>query len=266
MKEIRLARKIVKTLIKDRMQYPARLFADTTSIVARCGILLLLYSYVFGLNNGNINGATFAMVAWSIFFYFTFSTLGLSRISRAIAQDIASGHIEVLFSKPIAYLFYRVWWQIGAGVYPFLITTIFGSLALAFIVGFPETMGVPLFLPTLVLVFIGAMVVSLSVYIIVGLLAFWIEDVNPVYWLVDKAVMILGGSYLPVALFPDFMYKIALYSPFGASVFVTHTVYKSWAMNWYKLIGVQMFWALVLGVSIYIMFSRAVKRVSVNGG
>ena len=110
MKEIRLARKIIKTLVKDRIQYPARLFADTASIVARCGILLLLYSYVFGLNNGVIKGTTFVVVAWSMFFYFSFSTLGLSRIARYIMQDIISGHIEVLFSKPIFYLSYRAWW------------------------------------------------------------------------------------------------------------------------------------------------------------
>lgn len=266
MKEIRLAKKIIKTLVKDRMQYPGRLFADTTSIVARCGVLLLLYSYVFKLNNGVVNGVTFDVVAWSIFFYFSLSMLGLSRISRLIMQDITSGQIEILLSKPVTYLSYRAWWQIGAGIYPFLITTMLGSLVLALTVGIPRTMTIPLFLPTLLLVFVGSMILFLFVYSIVGLLAFWIEDVMPVYWIIDKAVMILGGSYLPVALFPDLMYKVALYSPFGASVFVSHTTYESWASIWYKLIGIQMLWIAVLGAVIYFMFSKAVKRVSVNGG
>ena len=266
MKEIRLAKKIIKTLVKDRIQYPARLFADTTSIVARCGILLLLYSYVFGLNNGVVSGVTFDMVAWSMFFYFAFSTLGLSRISDSIMQDIVSGHIEVLLSKPISYLSYRAWWQIGAGIYPFLITMILGSIALVLTVGVPDTMINALFLPTFLLTLLGAIIISLLVYSLVGLMSFWIEDVKPAYWITDKAVMILGGSYLPIALFPDFMYKIALYSPFGASVFVTHTVYESWAIVWYKLIGIQMTWILVLGLVLYLMFSKAVKNVSVNGG
>lgn len=266
MKEIRLAKTIIKTLVKDRMQYPARLFADTMSIVARCGILLLLYSYVFGLNNGVVSGVTFDVVAWSMFFYFSFITLSLSRISRAIMQDITSGHIEILLSKPVIYLSYRAWWQVGAGVYPFIVTTILGTVVLVATVGIPQTMKIPMFLPTLFLTFVGAAIITIFVYVIVGLLAFWIEDVNPVFWIVDKAVMILGGSYLPIALFPDFMYQIALYSPFGASVFVTHTVYESWAINWYKLIGIQMVWALVLGTVVYFMFSKAVRNVSVNGG
>lgn len=266
MKEIRLASKIIKTLVKDRIQYPGRLFADTASIVARCGILLLLYSYVFKLNGGVVNGTTFVVVAWSMFFYFSLMILHLRNISRLIMQDITSGSIEVLFVKPVNYLLYRVWWQIGTGIYPFLVTTILGVAVLWGTIGIPHAMTINLFIPTFLATFIGAVMVSLLVYIIVGLLSFWIEDSTPVYWLVDKAVMILGGSYLPIALFPDLMYKVALYSPFGASSFVTHTVSDSWATIWYKLIGMQMLWVAVLGLIIYFMFSKATKKVSVNGG
>ena len=109
-------------------------------------------------------------------------------------------------------------------------------------------------------------ILSLLLYTLVGLLAFWIEDTNPVFWIVDKAVMILGGSYLPVALFPKFMYKLALYSPFGASQFITHTVYDTWQTNWYILIGIQIFWSLVIGSIVYILFAKARRKVSVNGG
>jgi ABC-2 type transport system permease protein len=266
MKEIRLANKIIRTLVKDRMQYPGRLIADTFALVARCGVLLILYWFVFNLKGGAVNGTPYIIVAWSMFFYFAFSTLRLRDISKSIMQDVQSGNVEVLFNKPVSYLGYRIWWQIGSGLYPFLVATILGSIALALIVGIPETMTLSIFLPTVFLVFIGASVLSLILYSIVGLLAFWIEEVNPVFWMVDKAVMILGGSYLPVALFPPFMYKLAIYSPFGASQFVTHTVYERWQSEWLMLVGIQGFWILVLALVVYIMFEKAKKKVSVNGG
>jgi len=266
MKEIRLANKIIRTLVKDRMQYPGRLIADTFALVARCGVLLILYWYVFKLNGGIVNGTPYIIVAWSMFFYFAFSTLRLRDISKSIMQDVQSGNVEVLFNKPVSYLGYRIWWQIGSGLYPFVVATVLGSIALALIVGIPHTMTVGIFLPTVFLVFIGASILSLILYSIVGLLAFWIEEVNPVFWMVDKAVMILGGSYLPVALFPPFMYKLALYSPFGASQFVTHTVYEQWHSEWYLLIGIQIFWILVLLITTLIMFKRAKEKVSVNAG
>lgn len=266
MKEIRLAGQIVKTLVKDRIQYPGRLLVDTFGIIARCGVLLILYSFVFKLNNGTINGTTFLFAAWSIFFYFAFSVSRLRDIPLKIMQDVQTGNVEVLFSKPISYLSYRMWWAVGSGLYSFVLITILGFAALAFIIGIPPTMAAPIFIPTLILVIIMGSILTLFLYSVVGLLAFWMEDITPIFWMVDKAVMILGGSYLPIALFPPFMYKLALYSPFGASQFITHTVYENWQTNWYQLIGIQLFWIVFFVLVVYFMFERAKKKVSVNGG
>jgi ABC-2 type transport system permease protein len=266
MKETRLASKIVTTLVKDRIHYPNRLITETISIIARCGIVLILYWYVFKLDGGIIDGTTYVVIAWSMFFYFAFSILRIRDISRSIMQDVQSGNVEVLFTKPISYLAYRTWWQIGSGLYPFVIITTAGCLVLKFIIGIPQTMTIGIFLPTLFLVFLGACILSVIIYIIVGLLSFWIEDINPVFWIVDKSVMILGGSYLPVALFPGFMYQLALYSPFGASQFITHTVYASWQSQWYYLIGIQIFWILALGILMLGIFKKVREKVSVNGG
>ena len=266
MKRIRFARKIITTLLRDRTQYRGRLFVDTASLIARCGVLLVLYYYVFQLKGGEVNDTPFILVAWSMLFYFIFMTFRLRDIARSIMQDVQSGIVEILFSKPISYIAYKIWWQIGSGVYSFLVAAIVGSVALMSIVGIPDTMATVLFIPTLLSVLIGGTVLTLLIYIIVGLLAFWIEEVNPVFWIVDKAVMILGGSYLPIALFPDLMYKFALYSPFGASQFITHTVYESWQNNWYVLAGIQYVWILGLAVVMVIMFAYARKKVSVNGG
>lgn len=266
MKELRLARKMLKTLVKDRVQYPESLIVDTIALITRCGVLLILYWYVFKLKGEQVFGIPFTVVAWSIFFYFSFSVLRLREISRAIMQDIQSGNVEVLFSKPISYLSYRIWWQIGSGLYPFLVIGALGVAALVAIVGIAPTMLVALWLPTFLLALLGGAMLSLCLYSIVGLLAFWIEDINPVFWMVDKTVMILGGSYLPVALFPPLMYQLARYSPFGASQFVTHTVYGTWQVDWPQLIGVQVVWILVLGAILFLIFDKAKRKVSVNGG
>ena len=266
MKRMRLPIKIVKTLVKDRMYHPDRLIADTVILATRCGVLLVLYAYIFKLKGGEINGAIYSVAAWSMFLYFIFSMLGLREIARLITQDVKSGNVEILFSKPISYLGYRVWWQIGSGLYSFLVTTILGTAILAFAVGIPKTMQITLFSPSLFLIFIGSIFLSLVLYGIVGLLAFWIEETNPVFWVVDKTVMILGGAYLPVALFPDFMYKFAVYSPFGASRFMSHTVYESWGSNWLMFIGIQFFWIFLLVLIAWMMFIKARKKISINGG
>lgn len=266
MKAIRLAYKIVKTLVRDTAYYPGRLFADTSITIARCGVLLVLYWYVFRLNGGIINNITFSVAAWSMFFYFALSIFRLRDVSGTIMRDVRSGNVEVLFSKPISYLSYRMWWQVGAGLYSFLVISFLGAIILTAIVGIPVTMSKAIFIPTLTAVVVLGSILSLVLYSVVGLLAFWIEDISPLFWVVDKAVMILGGSYLPVALFPDLMYKVALYSPFGASQFITHTVYEVWGEEWVIKIGMQALWILVFALIVFVLFAKARKKVSVNGG
>lgn len=266
MKQIRLASKIVSTLVKDRVHYPVRLLADVLIVTARCGILLVLYWYVFNLKGGEVNGTTYAFVAWSMFFYFAYHMMTIRNVARVIMEDVQSGRVETIFSKPISYLFYRFWWQIGNGLFPTIFITVVGSALLWITVGIPETMTAPLFLPSVALIVFLSTILSLVLYSIVGLLAFWIEDINPLFWIIDKSVVILGGSYLPIALFPPLMYQIAIWSPFGATQFITHTVYESWPSVWLKLASIQVMWIVILFLTIYFLFRAVQKRVSVNGG
>ncbi len=266
MKEIRIATKIVKTLTKDSIHYPKRLYASILVVTGRLAVLLALYAYVFKLNTGVINGVTYIVVAWSMFFYFIFSNFNLRRISRSIMTDIQSGNIEVFINKPISYLFYKIWWTIGIGLYEFIFIGILGAFILGMSIGAPESMTLLIFIPTLILEFILATILTLIIYSIIGFCAFWVEDINPIFWIIDKFIMILGGSYLPVALFPDLMYKIAIYSPFGASMFITHVVYDTWRTDWYKFIGIQTLWIIILGLFLIWLFKRASKKLSVNGG
>jgi ABC-2 type transport system permease protein len=266
MKRIRLVSKIIKTLVKDSIHYPSRLYANIFIITSRLGVVLALYWYVFKLNGGVVNGVTFIVIAWSMFFYFTFSNFNLRRISRFIMEDVQSGNVEVFLNRPISYLFYKIWWTFGIGFFNYIFIGIFGFIVLALLIGIPESMTIGLFIPTLLVEIILASILTIIIYAIVGLFAFWIEDINPVFWIVDKFVMILGGSYLPVALFPDLMYKFAIYSPFGASMFVSHIVYDSWRVDWYRLMGIQIAWIVILGGLLIWLFKKAGEKVSVNGG
>lgn len=261
-----MAKAIIGVLLKDSMRYSGRLVFDAIVVIARCAILLMLYHYVFVFNGGSIQGIDFVTAAWSMFFYFSLMTLRLRDIARLMMEDVKTGQVEVLLSKPVTYLFYRMWWQLGSGLYSFLVLSLIGGILLGFCIGVPDIFWSIDYWLVYGLVLLACIVLSLFVYSIIGLLSFWIEDITPVYWIVDKAIMMLGGSYLPVALFPPLMYAIARYSPFGASQFVSHTVYTSFQGEWFVLVGIQFIWIILSGLVLFAMFQRVRKKVSVNGG
>lgn len=241
-------------------------FVEVSSILARYVVLLFLYAYIFKYKDGSINGTTFQIVAWSMFIYFSIMLLKVRDISKKIMTDMKSGSIEILLSKPFHYLGYKILWQLSTGFYPFLYISLAGSIILYFYVGIPETMQSLFFVITFLVSLVFSVINAICIYTMVGLAAFWFEDVESMRWIVDKLVMILGGSYLPVALFPKILYLFAISSPFGAAYFVTHTVNESWRSNFAMLLSIQFFWVLVLvGLTIFI-FSRAQRKLSVNGG
>ncbi len=266
MKEIRLASKIIKTFLKDSVRFHNRLWANILIIIGRLVVLLGLYYYVYKLNGGVINGTTYQVVAWSMFLYFVVVNFNLRQIARLIMQDVKSGNIEIILSKPVNYLFYKIWWKIGMGLYNFLFIGILGTLTMIFLVGIPDSMKISIFLPTFAIALLLTLVLNLLIYSIVGVIAFWVEDINPIFWIIDKFIMILGGSYLPVGLFPIWLYTITIYSPFGASMFITSTVYDKWETSWLMMLGMQIFWIIVTGLLLYLLFNKAKKKISVNGG
>ena len=140
-----------------------------------------------------------------------------------------------------------------------------GSIAMLLLVGVPN-LNLMIFIPTFIITFIVGTILGLILYSIIGLLAFFMQDVRPVHWIVDKFVMVLGGSYLPVVLFPPFMKFLAYASPFGAINFTSSTVYDSWNSEFLVRILLQLFWVLVFGVLLVFVYRKAREKAMINGG
>jgi ABC-2 type transport system permease protein len=114
--------------------------------------------------------------------------------------------------------------------------------------------------------FAGAALITAQ-YLWIGLLAFWLEDVSPVYWITQKLMFVLGGLMLPLELYPEFIRRAAMFTPFpsvlaGPASFVlpggaagSGTLARSLAI-----------WACVTAVAVSGVFRRATSALTINGG
>lgn len=181
-------------------------------------------------------------------------------------QEVKTGRIEILFSKPVNYLEYKFFESIGNKLVPFVINFIVMFLGMTFVLGIPENIQSLFFLFSFITTLFLCIMLSFLIYAILGIFSFWIEDITSLGWIIDKFIMILGGSFLPVAFFPPFMKMLAIYSPFGASMFITHAVYSDWPEQFFKLVSIQIFWTVILFLFLIILYKKAKLNVSVNGG
>jgi len=252
--------------VKDRLYYPGRLLAHVVVLIIRVGILLALYSYAFDYLGGNVGGIDVKIASWSMAAYFIVLSLNVRRVFQALNDDVVSGHIEVMVNKPFSYLLYRVALQFGYGV-PDSIIALGAMLPfLYFFVGVPAT---DMSLGWAVRVFMllgGGIALACGIYTLIGLAAFWIDNASPLYWIFDKSIMVLGGSYIPVALFPHGVRALAEYSPFGASMFVTHIFNPEFSHAWLRLLLVQVTWCIVFLALTAWVYRQARQKLSVHGG
>lgn len=265
MGKIRFAFTVINIFMKNQMQDRTNTLLDLFHIVSRCLIVFLLYAHIFQLNGGSMNGVNYATTMWSMFIYFCVMILNIRRLDRIIMLEVKSGNVEILLNKPVNYILLSFYKVIGQGIYSFLLIGVIGIAVMTWFVGVPE-LELPVFIPTFAMTLFLGQVLGLMIYAVIGLLAFFIQDVRPVHWIVDKLIMILGGSYLPISMFPGFMKVIAFASPFGAVNFASSTVYETWYAEFPARIGLQVFWIIIFGLLLRFVYEKSREKMMVNGG
>jgi ABC-2 type transport system permease protein len=111
----------------------------------------------------------------------------------------------------------------------------------------------------------AALITGLHLWI--GLLAFWLEDVSPVYWVMQKLMFVLGGLMLPLELYPDFIRRAAVFTPFpsvlaGPASFVL----PGGGVGSGALARSLAIWICVTALAVGGVFRRATSALTINGG
>jgi ABC-2 type transport system permease protein len=101
----------------------------------------------------------------------------------------------------------------------------------------------------------------------IGLLAFWLEDVAPVYWVWQKLAFVLGGLMLPLTMYPGLVQAVAAITPFPALLGAPASlVLETVSATPWQLTRDLAFWGVATAAGIGWTFRRASAALSVNGG
>ena len=103
--------------------------------------------------------------------------------------------------------------------------------------------------------------------VVIGLTAFWIDDVAPVYWVWQKLLFVCGGLMMPIQLYPSVIQRVAAFTPFpsilaGPASFVLNGQAAAPGLLARNLAA----WSIATAVVVGFMFRRAAHALAVNGG
>lgn len=186
-------------------------------------------------------------------------------VHKTIEEDLRSGRIAFLLTRPISYLLGTFIEALGKFVVNFLFL---GGIALGYAWYFTGALPLaPLFSILAVVLGFFAGVVAITWQMSIGISAFWLLDVTPLYWVWEKSLFTLGGLLLPLASYPLWLQKAAHCTPFpfilgGRSALVLEPT-SSYALYLGCMLVVWMSVALVV---LRVLFQKTLKIMQVAGG
>lgn len=224
-------------------------------------ILILMWTNIYS-GNTIIKGYTLQEMITYILIGNLAEVIVRNWMSGKIAEEIHNGHLSISLIKPINYfcdIFFR---EIGRISLAFFMSIMTQTFLLIFfldkIVINHSLAAVSIMTGVIMLAFI----IELLISCIIGLLAFWIEEVDGVYTTISRLKKFLAGGYFPINLLPAIYVKISLLLPFVYSFYVPTQIYlnKMSIQDGVRSLGGQAVWIVLLSVIITVVWKKGIKR------
>ena len=189
-----------------------------------------------------------------------------SRLFITIEEDMRSGNIAYFLTKPMAYVWMRLSEGIGGMSVNFAFYATFGMIAMRLYIGeWPEA-GMHGVIIGFLCLWVAS-VLHLVMQVATGLSALWLHDAETIYRVYQKFLIICGGLYMPIAIYPNWAQDIIAWTPFIALMAGTASlVFEQPVMSFTTLLLNQAAWMLVLLSCASGFYGLALKKVEVNGG
>ncbi len=204
---------------------------------------------------------TFVAIGWiGRSFYF-------NNVDREIGELVQNGQIGIALSRPVSFQGTILASSLGEGLFRLLFFTVPISVVifLLFPVQWPAS---PLHATAFVLSCALSLVVLVHVNFLVGMCAFPLKNIDGVMRAKHYLIELLSGLLLPVAMFPGWLRNVSEWLPFQAISYVPSSIWlgrvTGGALG--RALALQATWAVALVLASAFVWSRATRRLTVQGG
>ena len=214
----------------------------------------------------------FSMVDMALYLFLSNMTsqLTFSSVSNDIGEEIKDGSIAMRLIKPVNTDLSYLSNELGGAFMKCLVFAfpmIIGLEIYRFFMTGTVMFNIIDFLLYLISVAL-AYLISFRVNLCFGFVAFYVKNLWGISILKNSIINFLSGTLIPLAFMPDFLKTILEYMPFSSMSYTPVMIYMG-KYSTYEILfrlTIQAVWAvLTYGLSKLIWF-RAVKRLSVQGG
>lgn len=243
--------------------YGKNVIGGTLIFVMFIFVFFSLWNVIF--KDKTICGYTFAQMIWYICVAELIVTSMRSSVYHEIGQEIKSGSIAYQLGRPYHYIFYQFSNCMGGVVVNFLMYSLIAFLLGTLLVGVPPVdnlMMIPWFLLSTLL----SMALQFFIMITIGLVAFYVEENQPFFFIYSKLILLLG-TIVPIELYPAWIQKALQYLPISFVAWAPAKMFVNFSISHALIvIPIQSFWIAVFVAISMTIYSKGVKSINVHGG
>lgn len=184
-----------------------------------------------------------------------------------ITHQVRNGDIQMDLLRPLDFPFHLLARSAGSTLYflliPCLPAVVLGALFLGLKAPASLQAGL-MFVPSLVLAFL----VSFGLQFLLGMVAIYAIQMRHISWVYQSVVAFFSGQMVPLWIFPPLLAQAAALLPFQALVGIPLSIYigRLEGAQAIQAVGIQAAWAVALMLLSRFAWSRAHRRLTVQGG
>ena len=272
---------VLWTAARQQLAYRAELGMRAVQMVLFMGVFMALWTTAFSVSGrAELEGYRLAEMVWYLAMTETI-TLSSSRVFVEISEAVKAGNLAYELARPLSYPFFQVANSLGNSAPRFARNLLTAAavvglgmgqvsvLAPSASLGIDSAEGAGS-LPGLV-TFLGmaalALLLDSLVALLIGLLAFWIEEVMPVFWIYQKLLFTVGGLFLPLEMFPDWLRRVSAWLPFQFIAYVPARAFVAFEPEFVlRAVAGQVAYVAILAALVVLVWRRAQRRLVVHGG
>jgi ABC-2 type transport system permease protein len=254
-----------RTAVRSNLAYVGEVAARVIFLGVLLYIFLQLWRVTYAeTGSDRLGGFTLAQMLWYLAVTESI-TLSAPAVAPEIDNDVRTGAIAVHLLRPLSYPLYRLWATLGERAVRFGINLLVGGVIAFFFVGpIPlSARGLAIFVAAVPLAF----VLDFTAYLVIGLCAFWLENTSGLVLIYSRVTIILGGTLLPINLFPDSAQAVLGYLPFANVVYGPSRMFvEPDAAFLAGLLARQTASIVVISMLASAVYAAAVRRIHAHGG
>ena len=228
-------------------------------------IFCSLWNTVYAIGGQDtIAGFSCSQMIWYLAVTETIMLSG-SRIFDEISAAVKSGDLAYTLVRPYSYLGFQIAHSLGVTLPRMALNFCVAALVIMPFVRRVET-SLPGILGFLVLA-APAVILDAMIAVLIGLGAFFIEEVRPLYWIYSKLLMSVGGMFLPLDLFPDWLRRVSEWLPFRLIIYAPARTFVAFDGGFLlRALAAQLVYLVVVAAILGGVWRWGKRRIVVHGG